>query len=153
MVFHLGMNFWKKMLKQLVFVTFGSDWTINLVINLNILTMGTEDCLPYPRVTTIKIYQRIYLFLPLFQGRILKDNVVGATIIISLIFWVPCSCIVHHFVSLLCKYNYHSVRTHTLVRHSSLSLCTLMKRKNSYLLTKCLYLVLTQLLLLQITCS
>ncbi|XP_071810805.1 ADAM 17-like protease isoform X2 [Apostichopus japonicus] len=29
--------------------------------------------------------------------RILKDNVVGATIIISLIFWVPCSCIVHHF--------------------------------------------------------
>lgn len=29
--------------------------------------------------------------------RILKDNVVGATIIISLLFWVPCSCIVHHF--------------------------------------------------------
>lgn len=29
--------------------------------------------------------------------RILKDNVVGATIMISLIFWVPCSCVIHHF--------------------------------------------------------
>ncbi|XP_071957678.1 ADAM 17-like protease isoform X2 [Antedon mediterranea] len=29
-------------------------------------------------------------------GRIIKDNIVGATIIISLIIWVPCSCLIHY---------------------------------------------------------
>ncbi|XP_033099407.1 ADAM 17-like protease isoform X2 [Anneissia japonica] len=29
-------------------------------------------------------------------GRIIKDNIVGATIIISLIIWIPCSCLVHY---------------------------------------------------------
>ncbi|XP_072042167.1 ADAM 17-like protease isoform X1 [Amphiura filiformis] len=30
-------------------------------------------------------------------ARIIKDNVVGATLIISLLIWIPCSCVIHHF--------------------------------------------------------
>lgn len=29
-------------------------------------------------------------------GRIIKDNVVGATLIISLLIWIPCSCLIHY---------------------------------------------------------
>lgn len=29
-------------------------------------------------------------------GRIIKDNIVGATLIISLLIWIPCSCLVHY---------------------------------------------------------
>ena len=71
----------------------GSRFVLS-IFNCNILGWKTIH------IQDIFFFLEIW-FLTLFFviARILKDNVVGATLIISLLIWIPCSCLIHHLVS------------------------------------------------------
>ncbi|XP_072176191.1 ADAM 17-like protease [Diadema setosum] len=53
-------------------------------------------CVPQSQDPIARFFDVFEGFTITTFGRIIKDNVVGATLIISLLIWIPCSCLVHY---------------------------------------------------------